>query len=68
MGLISACLASKMGYNYGEWVQIGLAVLLSDNGMAKINEKITEEEGALTEYESEQVKNHPTYSIGMLKR
>ncbi|MGP4059672.1 HD-GYP domain-containing protein [Halobacillus sp. H74] len=62
IGLLSGYLASKMGYNYGEWMQVGLAGVLCDSGMAKLDGKITWKEGALTEAEFEQVKNHPTYS------
>lgn len=62
MGLLSSYVASKMGYNYGEWIQVGLAGLLADSGMAKVSERITWKEAPLTEREYEMVKNHPTYS------
>lgn len=67
-GLLSGYLASKLGYNYGEWIQVGLAAVLCDQGMAKIGPRIMKKEGALTEAEFNKVKNHPTYSYRSVEK
>ncbi|UOQ44733.1 HD-GYP domain-containing protein [Halobacillus salinarum] len=67
MGAISAYLASKMGYNYGEWIQIGLAGLLSDCGMAKIDKSLLLKEDSLTEAEFEEIKKHAAYSYRLVE-
>lgn len=68
MGLLSGYLAAKMGYNYGEWIQVGLAGMLSDTGMAKIDKRITWKEGPLTEGEFDKVKTHPTHSYRQVQK
>lgn len=67
-GVMAGYLASKLGFNYGEWIQVGLAGVLCDAGMAKIDQRILHKQGALTEREYEQVKNHPTYSYRAIER
>ncbi|GGF17275.1 HD family phosphohydrolase [Halobacillus andaensis] len=67
MGLISAYLAAKLGYSRGEWIQAGLAGLLSDSGMARIDSTITQKRGPLTEKEYEEVKKHATYSYRLVE-
>ncbi|WP_226582363.1 HD-GYP domain-containing protein [Halobacillus litoralis] len=68
MGLLSGYLAYLMGYEYGDWVQIGLAGILSDSGMSKLPTRIPWKQGALTESEFEQVKNHPTYAYRQVEK
>lgn len=68
VGLISGYLASKMKYNYGDWIQVGLAGLLSDSGMAKIDSDILSNTGALKEEEFNQVRTHPTYSYRLVEK
>ncbi|WJE15830.1 HD domain-containing phosphohydrolase [Halobacillus sp. ACCC02827] len=67
-GLLSGYVASKMGYSYGEWIQVGLAGALADAGMARIDKRITSKEAALTETEYSQVKNHPALSYRMTEK
>ncbi|WP_256521778.1 HD-GYP domain-containing protein [Halobacillus sp. A5] len=67
MGLISAYLASKLGFSRGEWIQAGLAGLLSDSGMARIDPKLLQKKGPLTEQEFEKIKKHPTYSYRLVE-
>lgn len=62
VGMLSAYLGKKMGYDKGEWLQIGLAGLLSDCGMAKLDRSILTKTGSLTDTELEEIKKHPTYS------
>ncbi|MFG6146730.1 HD-GYP domain-containing protein [Halobacillus sp. B23F22_1] len=66
-GLISAFLAAELGYSRGEWIQAGLAGLLSDSGMARIDSTITQKRGPLTEKEYEEVKKHAAYSYRLVE-
>lgn len=68
MGLISAFLASKMKYSYGDWIQVGLAAVLSDSGMAKINQNILHKTTALREEEFNQIHTHPTLSYRLVEK
>lgn len=54
VSLIAMYLGKKMGYAYGECIQIGLAGFLSDCGMARIAD-------------SDEIKKHPTYSFRMVE-
>lgn len=68
LGLLSGYLAAKMGYNYGEWIQVGLAGILADTGMAKMDKRITRKEGPLTEGEFDNIRTHPTYSYRQVQK
>ncbi|MFD1019399.1 HD-GYP domain-containing protein [Thalassobacillus hwangdonensis] len=65
--LIASFLAKKMNLERGEWIQVGLAALLSDCGMAKIDPKILFKQGSLTEAEYDEVKQHPKHSYRMVE-
>lgn len=65
--LIAAFLGEKLGMNRGEWIQLGLAGLLSDAGMAKLSKQILLKETSLTEKEYQEVKKHPTFSYRMVE-
>lgn|SRR5690625_1469316 len=67
VALISAFLAKKLGYKKGEWIQIGLAGLLSDCGMSQINSKILNKHTTLNYREIAEVKKHPKYSYHLVK-
>lgn len=67
VAILSAYLGKKMGYQQGEWYQIGLAGLLSDAGMAKLGDFILKKEGALTEAEKIEIRKHPTHSYRMVE-
>ncbi|ENH98458.1 metal dependent phosphohydrolase [Gracilibacillus halophilus YIM-C55.5] len=66
VALISAHIAQKLGYEK-EWIQIGLAGLLSDCGMAKIQMTPFHKTTQLTIEEYEEIKKHPTYSYKMIE-
>lgn len=66
VAVISALIAKKMGYSYGNVVQVALAGCLSDAGMAKINERLLHKAEPLTEEEFNEVKNHTKYSLSMI--
>ncbi|RKQ32985.1 HD-GYP domain-containing protein [Oceanobacillus halophilus] len=67
LGILSSYLARKLGFSKGEWLQIGIAGLLSDSGMAKINSNIILKDAPLLESELEEIKKHPTYSYRLVE-
>ncbi|MGP4077805.1 HD-GYP domain-containing protein [Halobacillus sp. K22] len=67
MSVMGGYLAYKMDYEYGEWIQVGLAGLLSDAGMVKVDQRVIEKDGPLTEREFEQIKLHPARSYRMVE-
>ncbi|TKC16652.1 HD-GYP domain-containing protein [Robertmurraya kyonggiensis] len=67
VGLLSAFIGKKLNYSKGDIVQLGLAGCLADCGMAKISPQILNKMGALSSYEFEEIKKHPTYSYKMIQ-
>ncbi|MEN2766775.1 HD-GYP domain-containing protein [Ornithinibacillus xuwenensis] len=67
VSILSAYLGKKMGYQKGEWYQIALAGLLSDAGMARLEDFAFIKEGILTKEEKLEIRNHPTYSYRMVE-
>lgn len=68
VGIISAFLGKKMGFEKGEWLQIGLAGLLSDCGMTRIDLNIVKKDSSLTAAELDEIKKHPTYSYRIIEK
>lgn len=66
-GLISAAISQKLGYDRGTVLQMAFAGSLADCGMSKIPTKIREKKGMLTEFEFNEIKQHPTYSFNLVK-
>nr|WP_239587557.1 HD-GYP domain-containing protein [Bacillus pakistanensis] len=67
VGLISAMIAKKLGYERGNINQIALAGMLADCGMAKVRSSIITKQAALTEEEFNEVKQHTALSYKMVK-
>jgi HD-GYP domain-containing protein (c-di-GMP phosphodiesterase class II) len=67
VGLLSAFIGKKLKYSKGDIVQLALAGCLADCGMAKISPQLISKNSALTSYEYEEIKNHPTYSYRMIQ-
>lgn len=67
VGILAAYLAKKMGYTQGESLQIGLAGLLSDSGMVKVDNRILRAAQSLTLEEWKEVKKHPADSYYLVK-
>lgn len=65
--LISAFLAKKLGYEKGDWIQIGLAGALCDAGLAKVSMSFLKNSGPPTFKEKEEIRQHPIYGYQMLK-
>lgn len=64
---LCAIMAKELNYTKGEIYQIALAGFLSDCGMSKINSRILQKKGVLTQQEYHEVKQHPILSYKMLK-
>jgi HD-GYP domain-containing protein (c-di-GMP phosphodiesterase class II) len=67
VGLISAMVAKKLGYEGGNINQIALAGLLANCGMAKVRSSIITKQTALTEEEFNEIKQHTALSYKMVK-
>lgn len=67
LGVLSAYLGKKMGFKKGEWLQIGIAGLLSDSGMAKLDPAILLKEHPLTMDELNEIKKHPAYAYRLVE-
>ncbi|WNF37136.1 HD-GYP domain-containing protein [Bacillaceae bacterium IKA-2] len=67
LGVLSAYLGRKLNYKKAEEIQLGIAGMMADSGMAKIPNSILQKKVALTSFEFEEIKNHPLYSYNMIK-
>lgn len=67
VGILASAICSQMGYPKGQALQLGLAGVLADCGMAKIDTAITEKAAFLTKNEFNEVKKHTVYSYQMIK-
>lgn len=67
VGLISGVLAKELGMNRGDIIQVALAGCLSDIGMAKIPQNISEKKNKLSLDEYNEVKRHPSFGYQLIK-
>lgn len=67
LGILSAFIARQLKYPQNEVVQIALAGLLADCGMAKVSPGILKKGSALASNEFDEIKKHPQYSYEMIK-
>jgi HD-GYP domain-containing protein (c-di-GMP phosphodiesterase class II) len=65
---LSAFLGKKLKFPKGEWIQIGIAGLLCDCGMAKIQPRLLEKKSAFSTREFHEVKQHAVVGYQMLKK
>ncbi|WP_456277183.1 HD-GYP domain-containing protein [Bacillus sp. AK128] len=66
VGLLSAFFGNKLNFEKGQWIQIALAGLLSDCGMAKVDPKILHKQTALLPEEYNEIRQHSTHGYKML--
>lgn len=66
-GLIASIMAKKLGHDRGTIIQIAIAGMLADSGMAKVAPRIRDKQSVLTEIEFTEVKKHPYYSYLLVK-
>ncbi|GAA4076967.1 HD-GYP domain-containing protein [Amphibacillus indicireducens] len=67
VSLLAVILAKRLGFEK-ESTQIGLAALLADSGMAKVNQRILNHHGKLSPAEFAEIKKHPTFSYRMIEK
>lgn len=67
LGVLSAYMGRKSNYNKAEEIQLGIAGMMADSGMAKMSNSILEKTTTLTSFEFEEIKNHPIASYKMIK-
>lgn len=67
VSVLAAFLGKESGFSKGEWLQIGLAGILSDAGMTRVDENILSKGGPLTENQLQDIHNHPVYSSRMIE-
>lgn len=67
VGLISYVIAKWMKIPEREWMQIALAGTLMDVGKMKIDRKILQKPGKLTDDEFEEMKKHTVYGYHLIK-
>ncbi|GLH63931.1 HD-GYP domain-containing protein [Parageobacillus sp. G301] len=68
VGLLSGFLAKQLDYSKGDCYQIVLAGILSDCGMAKVDQRILAKKSALTTSEYEEVKRHTVFGYRMVRK
>lgn len=66
-GIIASVMAKKLGFERGITIQMAIAGMLADSGMARISTRIREKKSQLTKEEFEEVKKHPYYSFMLVK-
>lgn len=67
VSIYSAMLAKKLGYPNADVIQVGLAGLLADAGMARLSFDTFNKKGSLNKEEFEEMKKHPVVSYRMLE-
>jgi len=67
VGIMASAISRQMGFPTGQTLQLGLAGVLADCGMAKIDMAITEKAAFLTKDEFNEVKRHTLYSYQMIQ-
>ncbi|MDE5414171.1 HD-GYP domain-containing protein [Alkalihalobacterium chitinilyticum] len=67
VGVLSALIAKSLHFSKAEWIQVGIAGLMSDAGMSKLPHQLITKNGPLLQAEYEEVKKHPINSYKMLK-
>ncbi|QTD40183.1 HD-GYP domain-containing protein [Sporosarcina sp. Te-1] len=67
VGILAAAISNQLGYPTGDALQLGLAGVLADVGMAKIDPQIPEKSAFLSREEYNEVKKHTIFSFQMLQ-
>ncbi|PRO64333.1 HD-GYP domain-containing protein [Alkalicoccus urumqiensis] len=67
VSIYSSLLGRKMGMENADIIQLGLAGLLADCGMARISFDIYKKKDSLNREQYEEVKKHPVFSYRMLE-
>ncbi len=67
VGILASAISKQIGFPKGQTLQLGLAGVLADCGMAKIDLAITEKAAFLTKDEFNEVRQHTLYSYQMIQ-
>ena len=67
VGILSSAISNQMGFDKGDTLQLGLAGVLADCGMAKIAPSILEKTAFLSKEEYNEVKKHTLFSVKMIQ-
>jgi putative nucleotidyltransferase with HDIG domain len=67
VSVYSLCLGAELGLSEDVLVSLGRAALLHDIGKSKIDSKIVNKNGKLSDEEFEMMKNHPSYGYKLAK-
>ncbi len=67
VGILASAISRQIGFPKGQTLQLGLAGVLADCGMAKIDMAITEKAAFLTKDQFNEVKQHTLYSYQMIQ-
>lgn len=67
VGLLAAAIAKELDFPIGEVYQLGVAGVLADAGMAKIDMSILNKAAFLTTEEFNEIKKHSLYSYQMIQ-
>lgn len=67
VSLVSTFIAKELGFSKGEALQVGLAGILCDAGMTRVDKDILTKVGPLTEKQQQDIHNHPIYSSRMVE-
>lgn len=67
VGILAALISEQMGYPRGQVLQIGIAGVLCDCGMAKVNQHIINKVAFLTSEELNEIKKHVIHSFQMVQ-
>lgn len=67
VGILASAISKEMGFQIGQTLQFGIAGVLADCGMAKIDPSIVDKAAFLTNEEFNEVKKHTIYSYQMIK-
>jgi HD-GYP domain-containing protein (c-di-GMP phosphodiesterase class II) len=67
VGLLSYMIAKWLKVPEKEWMQVALAGTLLDVGKTKIDRKVLQKPGKLTEQEFEEIKKHTVYGYQIIK-
>lgn len=67
VSLLAIILAKRLGFEK-ESTQIGLAALIADSGMSKVNQRILNLTGKLSDADFTEIKKHTTFSYRLIER
>ena len=66
-GLICAVITQKLGYERGYVYQMAVAGTLADCGMARIPLRIRDKKETLNQFEFNEIRKHPVFSLQMVR-